>query len=231
MDLQDKVAIVTGASKGIGLATVELLLQKGARVAGWSRTASTLRHANFKSYPADLRSAASIGMAYEATLRDFGADVNVLVNNAGLGYKSAFEDTLPEQWIEMFDTNVHGLFYCSRLVIPGMKRRGEGSIVNVSSTAGRTGLEGFAGYCGTKFAVQGLSQAMYKELREFGIKVTCVYPGAVNTGFFDRIDSVQANEKMLRPEDVAVAIVQVLESSPHSHPIDLEIRSMGPKPK
>ncbi len=231
MNLENKLAIVTGASKGIGLATTRLLLEKGAKVAGWSRSAAPIRHDNFKAYPTDLRNADSIAQAYEATVKKFGDEVAILVNNAGLGYMAAFEELPLEQWHEMFDTNVHGLFYCSRLVIPGMKQRREGSIINISSTSGRTGSEGFAGYCGSKFAVQGISQAMYKELREFGIKVTCVYPGAVNTHFFDQIDSIQANDNMLRPEDVAIAIVQVLESSPHSHTIDLEIRSMGPKKK
>ena len=229
MNLIDQVAIVTGASRGIGLATVQVLLDKGATVAGWSRTASPLKHPRFKAYPTDLRNPASVEMAYEATLKDFGGAISVLVNNAGLGYRSNFETLPPQQWLEMFETNVHGLFYCSRLVIPGMKQRQAGHIINISSTAGRTGLEGFAGYCGTKFAVQGISQAMYKELREFGIKVTCVYPGAVNTRFFEQIDSMEANPNMLDPNDVAIAIGQVLDASPHSHPIDLEIRSMGPK--
>ncbi|MES2734092.1 MAG: SDR family NAD(P)-dependent oxidoreductase [Bacteroidota bacterium] len=231
MSLTNKIAIVTGASRGIGLATAKLLLKKGAKVAGWSRTAPAIKHENFRAYPADLRSPASIGMAYEATTKDFGSNISILINNAGLGYKADFESLPPEQWLEMFDTNVHGLFYCSRLVIPGMKSRQEGSIINIASTSGKMGAEGFSGYCGSKFAVQGISQAMYKELREFGVKVTCVFPGAVNTSFFDRIDSIQANPNMLNPEDVAIAIVQVLETSPNCHPIDLEIRSMGPAKK
>jgi NAD(P)-dependent dehydrogenase (short-subunit alcohol dehydrogenase family) len=231
MSLEGKVAIVTGASKGVGLATTQLLLEKGVKVAGWSRTAASVKHANFRSYPADLRRPDSIRMAYEATVREFGKEIAILINNAGIGYKANFEELPIEQWHEMFDINVHGIFYCSRLLIPGMKARGEGHIINVSSTSGKMGTEGFSGYCGTKFAVQGISQAMYKELREFGIKVTCVSPGAINTHFFDNIDSIQANPNMLDPADVATALVQVLESSPHCHPIELEVRSMGAKPK
>ena len=229
MSLSDKVAIVTGASKGVGLATVRLLLEKGVKVAGWSRTASPVKHENFKSYPTDLRNPASITMAYEATVKKFGEDISILINNAGIGYMANFEDLPVEQWMEMFDINVHGLFYCSRLLIPGMKARREGAIINISSTSGKTGAEGFSGYCGTKFAVQGISQAMYKELRAYGVKVTCLYPGAINTHFFDNIDSIQANPDMLNPEDVAIAIGQVLESSPHCHPVELEVRSMGVK--
>lgn len=231
MIIENKVAIVTGCSKGIGLATVHILLQRGMKVAGWSRTQPPIDHPHFKFFNTDIKSQSSVEKSYGETVKAFGSDIHVLVNNAGLGYEGAI-DTMPvEQWIEMFDANVHGIFYCSRLVIPQMKALDEGHIINISSIAGTTGIEGMAGYCGTKHAVRGISQSMYKELRNFGIKVTCIYPGSVNTNFFDKIDSVTANQNMMRPEDIALTITQVLETHGNYHPIDIEVRPLRPKGK
>lgn len=153
----------------------------------------------------------------------------MLVNNAGLGRSSTLEDQSLDDWHLMFDTNVHGLFYCTRLVIPAMKERGEGHVINISSIAGTTGIEQMSAYCATKHAVRGISHSLYKEVRDYGVKVTCIYPGSVQTNFFDNIDSVTVNDNMMRPEDIASTILHCLESHPNYHHVDIEVRPLMPK--
>jgi short-subunit dehydrogenase len=96
-----------------------------------------------------------------------------------------------------------------------MKKIKQGHIINISSVARNTGIETLSGYCATKFAVRGLSQALYKEVRNHGIKVTCIYPGSVQTNFFDKIDNVTVSDNMMKPEDIASTILHCLMSSPN----------------
>jgi NADP-dependent 3-hydroxy acid dehydrogenase YdfG len=231
MELQGKIAVVTGVSKGIGLSTVEALLEKGAIVAGWGRTAPELQHQNFHFFECDVRYAESVQNAFDQTISRLGVHVAVLVNNAGLGIGGKLEEISMDDWHTMFETNVNGVFYCTRLILPEMKEQGEGHIINISSIAGTTGIEEMSGYCGSKFAVRGISQALYKEVRNYGIKVTCIYPGSVNTNFFDNFENVTARENMMRPEDIASTIVHALESHPNYHHVDIEVRPLMPKGK
>jgi short-subunit dehydrogenase len=228
MELKQKVAIVTGVSKGIGLSVARKFLEKGLRVAGWSRTAPDLEHPNFKFHQVDLRSFESIENAFGTTLQDFG-NISVLINNAGIGYSGKMDQMPVSQWMEMFDLNVHALYYCSRLVIPEMKKLKEGHIINIASVAALEGKEDWVGYCGSKYAVRGISQSLYKEVRNFGIKVTCVYPGAVNTNFFDRIDNMNAHPNMMNPDDLAITLLDLLQTSGNCHPVELEIRPLLPR--
>jgi short-subunit dehydrogenase len=229
MKVKDKLAVVTGVSKGIGLAVAKALLQKGAQVAGWSRTAPDLKHANFHFYKTDIKSQESVEDSYKKVVKDFGTEVDILINNAGLGFSGPIEEIPVKEWEEMFQLNVNGLFYCTRLVVPAMKAKGEGHIINIASIAGLDGAPLFSGYCGSKFAVRGISQAMYKELRDYGVKVTSLCPGSVQTNFFDNIEQIQANENMMRADDIAEAIVYTLETSTNFHPVELEFRPLMPK--
>jgi short-subunit dehydrogenase len=229
MKVKDKLAVVTGVSKGIGLAVAKALSEKGAKVAGWSRTAPDLKHENFHFYKTDVKSQESVEDSYKKTVKDFGTEVDILINNAGLGFTGLIEEIPVKQWEEMFQLNVNGLFYCTRLVVPAMKAKGEGHIINIASIAGLDGTPLFSGYCGSKFAVRGISQAMYKELRDYGVKVTSVCPGSVQTNFFDNIGQIQANENMMRADDIAEAIVYTLETSTNFHPVELEFRPLMPK--
>jgi NADP-dependent 3-hydroxy acid dehydrogenase YdfG len=229
MDIKNKVAIVTGASKGIGLETVKALLAAGAKVAGWSRSRPDLEHENFHFVEVNMRDYASVEKAFKQTTDKWGKALSVLVNNAGLGYQGKFEEMPMEEWHAMFETNVNGIFYATRLALPLMKVLGEGHIINISSIAGTTGIETMAGYCGSKHAVRGISHSLYKEVRNDGIKVTCIYPGSVNTHFFDAIDSVQANQNMMRPEDVAETILHAIQTHPNFHLVDIEMRPLKPK--
>ncbi|MFL5728551.1 MAG: SDR family oxidoreductase [Cytophagaceae bacterium] len=228
MNLNKRVAVITGVSKGIGLATAQALLSKGTMVAGWSRSAPDLKHENFHFFETDVKSRSSVEQSYGSTVQTLG-EVDILINNAGLGYTGLIEEIPVEQWEEMVQLNVNGLFYCTRLVVPAMKARGEGHIVNIASIAGLDGAPLFSGYCGTKFAVRGISRSMYKELRDYGVKVTSVGPGSVQTNFFDHIEQIQANENMMQADDIAGAIVYTLETSTNFHPVELEFRPLMPK--
>lgn len=229
MDLNHKLAVVTGSSKGIGLATVQALLAKGARVAGWSRSLSSLSNANLKSYTVDVRDFNAVKMALEKTVDDFGIPPSVLINNAGLGFEASLEDLTLDQWHKMFDTNVNGMFYCTKLILPLMKKAGQGHIINISSVAGLGGIPGMTGYCATKYAVSGFSNALFKEVRKDGIKVSCIFPGAVKTKFFDTIDSVPGQDQMMFPEDVAATIVHCLEAPANFNPVNIEVRPIRAK--
>ena len=230
MDLTGKVAIITGASKGIGRATVEALLARGATVAGWGRTTSNdLTHERFQFFECDVRDEHAVAEAFTNTLRELGPEIHVLVNNAGLGIAGPVDGFATEDWKLMFDTNVHGTFFCSRAVLPQMKRQQLGHIINIASIAGTTGIENMAGYCATKFAVRGLSQSLFKEIRNDGIKVTCLFPGSTQTNFFDGITGTAANDSMMSPADIAGFIVYSLETPFNFHVVEAEMRPLQPK--
>ncbi len=230
MQLEGKTAVVTGVSKGIGRATAEALLAAGAVVAGWGRSApSGLAHARFHFFACDVRDENAVAAALAATQRTLGPAVHVLVNNAGLGLAGAVAGFGTAEWKLMFDTNVHGLFYCTRVVLPLMKAQQEGHILNISSIAGLVGIENMAGYCATKFAVRGFSQALMKEVRNDGIKVSCFYPGSTQTNFFDDIPGSEANASMMQPEDVAATILYTLQAPKNFLIADVEMRPLQPK--
>lgn len=231
MELLNKIAIVTGASKGIGLATAQILLENGVKVAGWSRSNPKINHENFHFVKVDVGSSVSVKQGYQQTVNHFGSQISILINNAGLGYEGFLEDMEEDHWHEMFKTNVDSIFYCSRMVIPEMKKMDSGHIINISSIAGTNGIAGMTGYCGTKHAVRGISQSLFKELRNFGIKVSVIYPGSVKTNFFDDINSVTTNDNMMMPEDIASTILHVLSSPSNYHHIDIEVRPLRPKGK
>jgi NADP-dependent 3-hydroxy acid dehydrogenase YdfG len=228
MDLEGKLIIITGASKGIGLATAKTLLENGVKVIAWSRNRPEIEHPNFYFFETDVQSLESVGQAWKSTVATMGKDIFGLINNAGLGIPGNLDELLVEDWHTMFRTNVDGIFYCTRLVLPEMKRQETGYIINISSTAGLNGIEGMSGYCATKYAVRGISQSLYKEVRKFGVKVTCIYPGSVQTNFFDDFDNVQANENMIQPEDIASTILHVLQAPPNYHHVDIEVRPLMP---
>ena len=213
MDLNGKVAIVTGASKGIGLATVQALLARGAAVAGWARSApENFTHDRFQFFECDVQDEHSITKAFTNTQRGLGPEIYVLVNNAGLGIMGDVDGFRTEDWKTMFDTNVLGTFLCTRAVLPQMKLQHAGHVVNVASLAGTTGTAGMSGYCATKFAVRGFSDALFKEVRPAGIRVTCVMPGSVETHFNGNEPGAEPNPHKMQPEAIADAIVHAIEA-------------------
>lgn len=220
--------VITGVSKGIGYETTKLFLEEGYNVIGWGRTAPEIEHDNLTYLKVDVTKINDVVKAAQST-REIVGSIDILINNAGIGFEGEFHEMDPDNWKSMFDTNVHGLFYCSQEAAKDMIAQRKGHIVNISSIAGITGIAGMAGYCGTKFAVRGISHSMFKELRNYGIKVTCIYPGSTKTNFFDRIDSVDVNDQMMDPADIALTILQCVETSGNYLPVDIEIRPLNPK--
>ncbi|GAA3996596.1 SDR family NAD(P)-dependent oxidoreductase [Hymenobacter fastidiosus] len=230
MNLTGKIVILTGVSKGIGRATAEALLAQGAVVAGWGRTAPEgLQHERFHFIACDVREEVAVQEAYVNTRRKVGEEIHVLINNAGVGIMGAVDGFAADDWRTMFDTNVHGTFYCCRAVLPQMKKQQLGHIINVASLAGTVGSETMAGYCATKFAVRGFSQALFKEVRHDGIKVTCVNPGSVETNFNGATPGAAPNPHKLQPEDVAATILHTLESPAGVLVSEVEVRPLQPR--
>jgi short-subunit dehydrogenase len=223
VNFQETIAVVTGASRGIGLAISQSLIESGATVAGWSRTRpSSFSHPNFHHFAVDLTREKSVMDGYRDTKNALGDHIPVLINNAGVGYKGEFENMPPKKWRYLFDLNVHGIFYTSRLIIPSMKEQGEGHIINISSGAGTNGIAGMACYSATKHAVAGLTQSMHLELRNHGIKVTCLSPGSVDTGFSD------SKKNKLKPHDLGESVIHILSMPKNHHYTDIQVRPLQP---
>ncbi|GGG41651.1 SDR family oxidoreductase [Hymenobacter glacieicola] len=230
MDLRGKVAIITGVSKGIGLATAEALLARGAVVAGWGRSAPEgLSHERFQFFECDIRNELAVQEAFINTQRELGQEIHVLVNNAGIGHFGPVDGFSSEDWHAMFDTNVHGLFYCTKAALPQMKKQREGHIINVASLAGTAGTANLAGYCATKYAVRGFSDALFKEVRPDGVRVTCLMPGSVETNFNGATPGQQPDPHKMQPEDIAAAIVHALEAPQTVLLSEIQMRPTQPK--
>ncbi|RZK22322.1 MAG: SDR family NAD(P)-dependent oxidoreductase [Hymenobacter sp.] len=230
MDLTGKVAIVTGVSSGIGRATAEALLARGAAVAGWGRKApEDLDHERFLFFECDVRDEHAVAEAFTNTQRELGPEIHVLVNNAGLGIFGPIDGFKSEDWHAMFDTNVNGLFYCTRAVLPQLKKQHAGHIINVASLAATAGTANLAGYCATKYAVRGFSDALFKELRPDGIRVTCVMPGSVETNFNGAKPGTEPDPYKMQPEDIAAAIVHALEAPEVTMISEIQLRPANVK--
>ncbi len=221
MDLHDSVAVVTGASRGLGQAFSAALAGAGARVFGLARSAADLEAVaeslgdRFTAVACDVTDVEAVAAAFRRVEQEAGR-LDVLVNNAGLGRFGEVDALALEDWHRQVDTNLSGLFYCTHAAVPIMKRQHAaagtvGHVVNVASVAGLVGNAGLSAYNATKFGVRGFSEATMKELRPHGIKVTCVYPGSVDTHFAD-VAGTRGNPHALRPEDVAATVLHVLQT-------------------
>jgi NADP-dependent 3-hydroxy acid dehydrogenase YdfG len=230
MDLTGKVAIVTGVSSGIGRATAEALLARGAAVAGWGRKPpEDLDNERFLFFECDVRDEHAVAEAFTNTQRELGLEVHVLVNNAGLGVFGPIDGFKSEDWHAMFDTNVNGLFYCTRAALPQMKKQHAGHIINVASLAATAGTANLAGYCATKYAVRGFSDALFKEVRPDGIRVTCVMPGSVETNFNGAQPGAEPDPYKMQPEDIADAIIHALEAPDVTMISEIQLRPANVK--
>jgi NAD(P)-dependent dehydrogenase (short-subunit alcohol dehydrogenase family) len=185
-----KTWFVTGASKGLGLSLVKQLLNKGYNVAATSRKAADLNkavgeHENFLSLAVDIKAEDSVTDAITKTIARFGK-IDVVVNNAGYGLTGSLEELSDEEARENFNVNVFGSLNVIRAVMPYLRAQQSGHIFNVSSIGGFTGnFPGFGIYCATKFAVQGFTESLSAEAKEFGIKATIVSPGYFRTNFLE----------------------------------------------
>ncbi len=229
MELKGKTAVVSGVSKGIGEAVCRQLLARGCKVFGLGRNNNNIKDAGFTFINTDVRKDSEVENAFKLIKDKHGSEIHILVNNAGLGYFGNIEDLPLSEWDDMMRTNVDGMFFCSRHAVPVMKKNGIGHIINIASTAALEGMPMVSGYCASKWAVKGFSESLWRELRDFKIKVTCIYPGSVKTDFFRNSPNIKAHDYMLMPEDVADMIVYALGTPDNFHQVNLEVRPLQPK--
>lgn len=174
MELKDKVVFITGASRGIGRETARIAQEEGARVFGISRSGGN------GTFKADITDFSQCQKTVAAASKKFGT-IDVLVNNAGVVSFADLADSKIEDVDNQINVNFKGLVYMTRAVLPIMKEKQHGVIVNVASGAGKTGFAGIAVYCGTKAAVLRFTEALAKELAADNIHVYAVSPGATKT--------------------------------------------------
>jgi NADP-dependent 3-hydroxy acid dehydrogenase YdfG len=229
MNLQNKIAVVTGVSKGIGKAVCEQLLANGATVFGLGRNNNDISNSNYNFIHCDVRSFDSVQNVFNLIFTKTNQTIDILINNAGLGYFGFLEDMPIEQFHEMQETNLNGIFYCCKMALPKMKEKEIGHIINIASTAALEGMAQVVGYSASKWAVKGFSESLFREVRDFKIKVTCIYPGAVKTDFFRNSPGVKPHDYMLMPEDVAANLIFALQMPDNFHTVNLEIRPLQPK--
>ncbi len=233
----NRACLVTGGTRGIGLAVVRALLTSGDRVAftgtsddGVQRTREQLAAvhdaANLLGLTCDVRDPAAVERGVRDVVSAFGG-LDVLVNNAGVGAGGAVAEMTIDEWNRIIDTNLTGVFHCCRAAIPHLRRRGGGWIVNMSSLASKNPFVGGGAYCASKTALNALSEVMMQELRYDNIRVSYVLPGSVATGFSGRAADAGSDWK-LHAEDVARVITDLLEFPARSLPSRVEIRPSRP---
>ncbi len=230
--LTNKIALVTGGSRGIGRAIAMKLAELGAGVAICGRdidklhaTADELRGLTKRVIwqTADVTRADEVGKLVSATEAKLGP-VGILVNNAGIGLFGPAHEKSEEDWDRVLGTNLKSVFLVSRAVIPSMIRQGGGDIINISSLAGRNTFAGGGLYCASKWGVQGLSGCLAEDLRDYGIRVSVICPGSVATEFSGR--GVKDGGKALHPEDVAHAVEGVVTQRPGSFMSEVHVRPL-----
>jgi 3-oxoacyl-[acyl-carrier protein] reductase len=228
--LTGQVALVTGASRGIGLAIVRRLGQMGARVslcarnaANLERAASELRGAGAQvlAVRTDVTRGDAIAALVGETQRALGP-IDILVNNAGIGIFGPFHEQSETDWNAILDTNLKSVFLVSRAVAPGMIQRKTGHIINISSLAGKNTFANGAIYCASKWGLLGLSGCMAEDLRAHGIRVSAICPGSVATEFSPHAGKDPS--KMLQAEDVAHAVEALVTQAPGSFISEVQMR-------
>jgi NADP-dependent 3-hydroxy acid dehydrogenase YdfG len=223
-NLTGKVAVITGASSGIGEATARLLASEGVHVVLAARRGDRIKTLAQEIgdmatvVVTDVTDINQVSALFKQVKEQFGR-LDLLLNNAGLGVYAPFLDSAPDDWHRMIDTNLLGLLNCTWAAAPLMKGRSGAMIASVASTGGRYGVEGWSVYCATKYAVVGFHETLRKELGGDGIRVSVVEPGAVWTEFGQNLSEQALRERRealdaLHPEDVAQAIVFAFAQPP-----------------
>ncbi len=229
--------MVTGATEGIGRAIAFALGGHGARVAICSRTAgnvdaavAALRETGIDALGSacDVASEPSVA-SFASFLDERLGHVDVLVNNAGVGHAGNVDEMSVQAFDETISVNVRGVFLMTRAILPGMRRRRSGTVVNIASLAGKNPVPGAAAYAASKHAVLGFSKSLMLEVRKEGIRVLTICPGSVVTTFFEKAGMQLANQdRKLQAEDVAHAVVAAVQLPDHANLSDLDIRPANP---
>ena len=235
-DLTGKVAIVTGSTKGIGLAVAEHMAAAGASVVVSARTARDVRatakrlatsaRGTVLGIPCDVGDPAECASLMEETVGRVGR-LDILVNNAGLGIIKPITELSIEEWRLQVDVNLGGVFYCSKAALPHLVASGDGWIINIGSLACRNSFAGGTGYNASKFGLLGMTEALMLDVRHSGVRVSLVMPGSVNTDFSGRHRRSERDWR-LEADDCALAVMQLLEYPKEAHVSRIEMRPSRP---
>lgn len=233
--LQNKIALITGGSKGIGLGVAQSLLAEGMRVAITARTqksadkgADKLRESGkgeVLALEADVRDGKSQQKAVDKVIAKWGG-IDVLLANAGIGYFGSIETLSEEEWNETMDTNLTGVFHSVKACLQPLKKS-KGYIITMASLAGTNFFAGGSAYNASKFGLVGFTQAIMMDLRNHGIKVTTIMPGSVATNFNNATPS-EADAWKIQPEDIGQMVVDLLKMNPRTLPSKIEVRPSVP---
>jgi len=232
LNLQGKTALVTGGSRGIGLAVARRLIEAGARVAICSTRKETLQPALDSLGPCavgevcDVRDDKQVENLFGFLDRTLGGP-DILINNAGVGVFKDLPSLEPAEWDRLIGTNLTGVYLCTRQAVLRMRQRGGGFIVNISSLAGKNPFAGGAAYNASKFGLNGMSEAIMLDHRYESVRVSTVLPGSVNTEFGR---SGPADWK-IQPEDVAEVVAMILALPERTLVSHVEIRPSRPPRK
>lgn len=235
MEIKSKTAIVTGASSGLGRAFSDMLIAGGARVFGLARSSDKLKEIRDRlgnefipvtmdvTHPEELE-------AWVSKTFDEHHLPDILINNAGLAHFADVDDLKLDEWRDMVNTNLNGIFYLTRLIVPLMKENPSAChIANIVSIAGMVGNPTMTGYNASKYGARGFTEALFKEVRYDGIKVTGFYPGSIATSFFDKVGA-EKHSNMMQPEAVARVLQNVLETPDNFLINEIVMRPLNPKP-
>jgi len=233
--LSQKIAVVTGGTRGIGRAIVERLLREGASVAFCGRKPETVKQAaeelarstggRVLGVSADISNAADVESFFQRVDKELGG-LHILINNAGLGIFRRVSELSVNEWRQMIDVNLSGVFYCCRQALHKFNNGDGGYIINISSLAGKNAFSGGAGYNASKFGLNGFSEAMMLDHRYENVRVSYVMPGSVDTEFGS--ESAPADWK-IAPEDVAEVVMNLLRMPPRTLVSRVEMRPLKPR--
>jgi NAD(P)-dependent dehydrogenase (short-subunit alcohol dehydrogenase family) len=234
-----RVSVVTGGTRGIGLALAEALLKQGDAVAVAGTSPQTVKRAADRLREGaggadrvmvsvcDVRDSAAVESTFNEIANRFGG-IDVLINNAGVGVGRPIADMPYDEWHRIIDINVSGVFHCCKAAIPHLRRRNGGWIINISSLSSKNPFAGGAAYSASKAALNAFSEALMQELRQENIRVSYVLPGSVATEFSDRASQAGADWR-LQPDDVARVVVDLLAHPARSLSSRVEIRPSRPQ--
>ena len=240
MKLKDKIAVITGAGKGIGKATAELFIKEGAKVVLTSRNIADLEQIvsdnesnqdNITIIAGDISKEDTIGKVIDETIGKYGK-IDILVNNAGFSVFDNMVDSKTEDFDAIFNTNIRALYLVTKGFLPSMMKEQSGTIINIASIAGKQGFATGTIYCASKHAVMGLSRALMLEVRQYNIRVCAICPGSVATDFF-RAESQttlsSTKESVLSAEDIAETILLAASLPGNAMIGEIEIRPTNPR--